>query len=129
MFTFSFPKHAKPSCAAPNVAKYEAAATKITSSLRSVLRVRGHFATVYAAGCLAIRFNILPFTEDELLAAILSCHRDHVAFVDNEVVGGPPWSVGAAAVPEVVDPGTVRKPIAGAVVPVPDPLPASAALH
>ncbi len=106
---------------ASNVATYEAAASKITSSQRSVLRVRGHFATVYAVGCLAIQLQILPFTEDELLAAILSCHRDHVAFVDNEVVGGPPWSVGAAAVQEVVDPGSVRKPIASAVVPGPTP--------
>jgi hypothetical protein len=70
---------------ASNVAKYEAAAGEITSSRRSVLRVRGYFATVYAVGCLAIRFNILPFTEAELLAAVLSCHRDHVAFVDNQV--------------------------------------------
>ncbi len=103
---------------AGNVAKYEAAANKITSSRRSVLRVRGHFATVYAVGSLAIQFKVLPFTEDELLAAVLSCHRDHVAFVDNEVVGGRPWSVGAAAVQEVVDPGSVRKPIASAVVPL-----------
>ena len=106
---------------AGNVATYEAAASKITSSQRSVLRVRGHFATVYAVGCLAIQLQILPFTEDELLAAVLSCHRDHVAFVDNEVVGGPPWSVGAAAVQEVVDPGSVRTPIAGAVVPAATP--------
>ncbi len=100
---------------ASNVAKYEAAAAAITSPRRSVLRVRGHFATVYAVGCLAIRFNILPFTEAELLAAILSCHRDHVAFVDNEVAGGPRWSVDAAGAH--VAAGSAQKPIAGAVVP------------
>jgi hypothetical protein len=102
---------------ADNLAAYEAAAGKITSSQRSVLRVRGHFATVYAVGCLAIQFKVLPFTEDELLAAVLSCHRDHVAFVDNEVAGGPDWSSMAARSPEVVRPGSVRKPIASAVVP------------
>jgi hypothetical protein len=104
-----------------DVAKYEAAAGKIASSQRSVLRVRGHFATVYAVGCLAIRFKVLPFTEDELLAAVLSCHRDHVAFVDNEVAGGPEWSSIPARAPEVVDPGSVRKPVARAIVPVPTP--------
>ena len=76
---------------AGNVAKYEAAAAGIASPRRDVLRVRGYFATVYAVGCLAIRFKVLPFTEAELLAAVLSCHRDHVAFVDNEVAGGPSW--------------------------------------
>jgi hypothetical protein len=104
-----------------NVAKYEAEADKITSSQRNVLRVRGHFATVYAVGCLAIQFRVLAFTEDELLTAVLSCHRDHVAFVDNEVVGGPEWSSMAARAPEVVDPGSGRKPIASAVVPGPTP--------
>jgi len=101
---------------AGNVAKYEAAAAGIASPRRDVLRVRGYFATVYAVGCLAIRFAILPFTEAELLAAILSCHRDHVAFVDNEVAGGPRWSVDAAAAPEFVAAGSARKPIAGAFV-------------
>jgi hypothetical protein len=103
------------------VAKYEAAASKIASSQRSVLRVRGHFATVYAVGYLAIRFKVLPFTEDELLRAVLSCHRDHVAFVDNEVAGGPEWSTLAVRAPEIVEPGSVRRPIASAVVPVPTP--------
>ena len=80
-----------------NVAKYDAAAENIRSSLRPTLRVGGYFATVYAAGCLAIRYKILPFTEPELLAAIILCHRDHVAFVDNEVTGGPAWT-GAASI-------------------------------
>jgi hypothetical protein len=87
-----------------------------------VLRVRGYFATVYAVGCLAIRFAILPFTEDELLAAILSCHRDHVAFVDNEVAGGPAWTAGAVRAQEVVAAASAPNSIAGAVVPAPTPL-------
>jgi hypothetical protein len=49
------------------------------------------------------------------LAAVLSCHRDHVAFVDSEVAGGPEWTVSAARASEVVDPGSLRKPIARAV--------------
>jgi hypothetical protein len=107
---------------ARNVAKYAAAAAEITSSLRSVLRVRGYFATVYAVGCLAIRYKILPFTEAELLAAVLSCHRDHVAFVDNEVAGGPGWTVAAARAREVVAVGSAPPPaIAGAVVPAQRP--------
>jgi hypothetical protein len=101
---------------AGNVAKYEAAAAGIASPRRDVLRVRGYFATVYAVGCLAIRFGILPFTEAELLAAILSCHRDHVAFVDNEVAGGPSWTNQAAGAQEFVAAGSPRKPIAGVVV-------------
>jgi hypothetical protein len=99
---------------AGNVAKYEAAAAEITSSRRSVLRVRGYFATVYAVGCLAIRFKVLPFTEDELLASVLSCNRDHVAFVDNEVAGGPSWTVDTAVAQVVVAEDTA---LAGAVVP------------
>jgi hypothetical protein len=75
-----------------NIGKYENAAEGIKSSRPSVLRVHGYFATVYAVGCLAIRFKILPFTEAELRAAVLSCHRDHVAFVDNEVAGGAEWT-------------------------------------
>lgn len=101
---------------AGNVAKYEAAAARIASRLRDVLRVRGYFATVYAVGCLAIRFKVLPFTEDELLAAILSCHRDHIAFVDNEVAGGPSWTKEAAGAQAVVAAGSPLKPVAGAVV-------------
>ena len=59
--------------------------------------------------------KVLPFTEDELLAAILSCHRDHVAFVDNEVAGGPRWTDDAAGA-QSIDPAQLpsaplRRPI------------------
>jgi hypothetical protein len=76
---------------AGHVAAYKAASAGIASPIRNVQRARGYFATIYAAGCLAIRYRILPFTERELLDAILSCHRDHVAFVDCEVSGGTRW--------------------------------------
>ena len=70
---------------AARIAKYKAATEGITSPYRILHRVRGYFATVYVAGCLAIRYKILPFTEAELLDAIISCHRDHVLFVDAEL--------------------------------------------
>jgi uncharacterized protein (DUF927 family) len=44
--------------------------------LRLLNRVSGRFATVYAAGCLAIRYGIFNWTRKELLQAILSCHLD-----------------------------------------------------
>ena len=80
---------------AGHVAKYKAAAGGIVSPTRNVQRVRGYFATVYAAGCLAIRYKILPFTDAELLGAIMSCHRDHVIFVDAEVAGARAWTPAA----------------------------------
>jgi hypothetical protein len=66
-------------------AAYVTAADGITSSWRDLVRVHGRFATIYASGCVAIRFGVLPFTPEELLSAILMCERDHVAFVDQEV--------------------------------------------
>ena len=66
-------------------ADYVIAAAGITSSWRDLVRVHGRFATIYASGCVAIRFGVLPFTQEGLLAAILVCERDHVAFVDQEV--------------------------------------------
>jgi len=52
-------------------------------------RISDRFATLFIAGCLAIRFNILPFTEAELLDALLTCERDHVAFIDRELRNDP----------------------------------------
>jgi hypothetical protein len=66
-------------------AAYVIAAAGITSSWRDLVRVHGRFATIYASGCVAIRFGVLPFKQKELLAAILVCERDHLAFVDQEV--------------------------------------------
>jgi hypothetical protein len=41
--------------------------------------------TIYAAGCLAIRFKILPYTEADVLRSLLICQRDHVALIDREL--------------------------------------------
>ena len=103
---------------AGNVAKYEAAAAGIASPRRDVLRVRGYFATVYAVGCLAVRFKIFPFTEAEVLEALLTCHRDHVAFIDEQL------SIPAGSRPAIIHGATAtttREPIAGTVVPAPTP--------
>jgi putative DNA primase/helicase len=44
--------------------------------LRSLNRVSGRFATVYAAGCLAIQYGIFLWGRDDLLQAVLSCQVD-----------------------------------------------------
>ncbi len=69
---------------------YRDAADRIKSLLgRDLTRITDRFATSYVAGCLAIRYHILPFTEAEILAALLTCERDHVAFVDQELGAAP----------------------------------------
>ena len=67
-------------------------------------RVSDRFATMYAAACLAVRYRILPFTEEEVKAALLTCQRDHVAFVDREygIAGAP--SPGAASTQDLLAP-------------------------
>jgi putative DNA primase/helicase len=53
----------------------------IVSPTRDLTRLHGKFATIYAAGALAIEYEILPFERTDLLAAILKCEADHVAYV------------------------------------------------
>ena len=65
--------------------EYKRLAKGITATGRNLARVHGKFATIYAAGCLGIRFRLLPFTGTELLNAILTCERDHVALVAREM--------------------------------------------
>lgn len=64
---------------------YRRQASKIVAPGRNLNRVHGKLATVYAAGCFAFRFKLLPFNRAELLGAILTCERDHVAFVAKEL--------------------------------------------
>jgi hypothetical protein len=94
-------------------AAYVTAADGITSSWRDLVRVHGRFATIYASGCVAIRFGVLPFTQKELLSAVLMCERDHVAFVDQEV-----RRLRALVLPA---PGT-QKAVAAIVAPAKTPL-------
>ena len=81
-------------------------------------RISNRFATLYVAGCLAIRLKIFPFTEAEVLAALLTCHRDHVAFID-EQLKTPPGSRPALIRSPMAT--TAGEPIAPAVVPAPTP--------
>jgi hypothetical protein len=68
-----------------NRLKYLRLARELTDPSRSLIRTHGKFATIYAAGCLAIDLGILPFDKQELLAAVFACERDHVAFIVREV--------------------------------------------
>ena len=45
-------------------------------SLKALNRTSGRFATAFAAGSLAIRYKILPWTRKKLLRAILRCQLD-----------------------------------------------------
>jgi uncharacterized protein (DUF927 family) len=67
--------------------QYLRAVAQLTAPGRRLLRVHGKFATIYAAGCAAIRFKILPFTEVDLLEAVKTCERDHIAFIAKELGG------------------------------------------
>ena len=94
--------------------EYRRAAASITSSWRDLVRLHCQFATVYAAGCLAHRFGVLPLPRAELLAGDLTCARDHVAFVEQEVrrLGVPVSPAGGQL--------TIAAPIASGAVAVPD---------
>jgi hypothetical protein len=78
---------------------WEEAAGMRSLAGRDLTRISNKFATIYIAGCLAIRFKILPFTEAELLRALLTCERDHVAFVDRELGQVPARVIAAHSAP------------------------------
>jgi hypothetical protein len=67
--------------------QYLRAVAHLTAPNRRLLRAHGKFATIYAAGCAAIRFRIFPFTEADLLEAVMTCERDHIAFIAKELGG------------------------------------------
>jgi len=98
--------------------EYLQAAAGITSSWRNLVRVHGRFATIYASGCLAIRFEALPLTKQELLAALLTCERDHVAFIDQEVKELGLLVMSTPGAPTAILP---QPALAGAVVAAPTP--------
>jgi hypothetical protein len=100
--------------------EYRQAAADITSGWRDLVRLHGRFATVYASGCLAHRFGVLPLPRVELLAADLTIARDHVAFVEQEV-RRLRLPVAPPSASKVVAVGSAGQPIANAVVPVTTP--------
>ena len=98
---------------------YRDSADRIKSLLgRDLTRITDKFATSFIAGCLASRYQILPFTEAEILEALLTCERDHVAFVDQELRFVPASAISThgspAAIPE-------QPALPGADVPVTTP--------
>jgi hypothetical protein len=48
------------------------------NGLKPLKRASDRFATTFASGCLAARFDIVPWGRKELLRAILSCQLDQV---------------------------------------------------
>jgi putative DNA primase/helicase len=62
-------------------ASYLKRARRIEAPGRHVERIHQKMATLYAAGCLAIRFGVVPLKRKELREALLACTRDHVAQV------------------------------------------------
>ena len=64
--------------------EYIQAAADITATGRDLTRVHGRNATIYAAARLATRFGVFPVAAQDLLEAVLTCERDHVAFVAKE---------------------------------------------
>jgi hypothetical protein len=67
----------------------KAAKSEIQSDSRDLTRLHGKFATIYAAGALAVEYDILPFTRKALRLAILKCEKDHVAFVEQRGIVNP----------------------------------------
>ena len=59
--------------------------------LSPLKRPSDRFATTYAAGCLAIKYDILAWSRDALLRAILSCQLDQLSYVEPDQ--GPVGSV------------------------------------
>jgi len=57
--------------------------------LKPLNRASDRFATVYAAGCLAVRYGVLPWARADLLDAILSCQLDGLSLAasPSQVVG------------------------------------------
>jgi putative DNA primase/helicase len=58
--------------------------------LRSLTRTSSRFATVFAAGCLAIAYGILPWSKKALLKAILECQFAGLRQLAQEPRGGEP---------------------------------------
>jgi hypothetical protein len=58
-----------------------AAAERLLSPERDLGRFHNKIAKIFGAASLAIRFGILPWTQNELGLALLACEEAHVAYV------------------------------------------------
>jgi hypothetical protein len=65
---------------------------------RDITRISDKFATPYIGGCLAARYKIFPYCDDEMLDALWTSQRDHVAFVDEELGYTPARAVSVLGV-------------------------------
>ena len=74
---------------------------EITAPHRKLSRINQKFATLYAVGRLGIRLGFFPWTPAELLEALLSCHRDHIALVARHMV--PPSGPQKSALTRLTD--------------------------
>jgi hypothetical protein len=54
---------------------------RIASGQRDLARLHEKFATIFAAGALAIKFGIVPWSNNELGNALLACEQAHVDLV------------------------------------------------
>ena len=61
-----------------------------SEGLRPLNRVSGRFATAFAAGSLAIKYGVLPWGRDQLLAAVLACQLDQLRRANGEDLDGDP---------------------------------------
>jgi hypothetical protein len=86
---------------------------------RDLGRIENKFATIYVSGCLAVRLKILPFTEAEILDAVRTCHRDHVAFIDEQMEGR---RTATMVGPVAASAASARRPIAAPEKPAERPL-------
>jgi hypothetical protein len=55
------------------------------NGVKPLERATARFATVYAAGCLAIEYEIFPWTRKDLLHAVLRCQLDGLAATSRKV--------------------------------------------
>jgi hypothetical protein len=62
---------------------------RVVSTSRDLERIHQKFATIYAAGALAIDYRILPWSMRELSDALLQCEQAHVDYVARFVWSAP----------------------------------------
>jgi putative DNA primase/helicase len=62
---------------------------RVVSTSRDLERIHQKFATIYAAGALAIDYQILPWSKRELSDALLQCEQGHVDHVARFVSSAP----------------------------------------